>query len=69
MKAGREILVDTHGVPVCDDVWQLYAAALARFGDVPTLVEWDVDVPTLETLLAEARRADEIRGRTLAVAA
>jgi uncharacterized protein (UPF0276 family) len=68
-RAGREILIDTHGAPVCDDVWRLYAAALARFGDVPTLVEWDADLPPLPALLAEARRADDVRGRTLAVAA
>ena len=66
---GGEILVDTHGSAVCDDVWRLYAAALARFGDVPTLVEWDTDLPTLDVLLAEARRADEIRGARRAVAA
>jgi uncharacterized protein len=68
-RGGREILVDTHGAPVCADVWDLYAAALARFGDVPTLVEWDTDLPPLATLLAEARRADEIRERSLADAA
>jgi uncharacterized protein (UPF0276 family) len=67
--AGREILIDTHGAPVCDDVWRLYTAALARFGDVPTLVEWDADLPPLSALLAEAHRADEIRDRALAVAA
>jgi uncharacterized protein (UPF0276 family) len=69
VRGGREILVDTHGAPVCEDVWRLYAAALARFGDVPTLVEGDTDLPALDTLLAEAHRADEIRDRTLAVAA
>jgi hypothetical protein len=68
-RAGREILIDTHDAPVCAEVWDLYAAALARCGDVPTLVEWDADLPPLGTLLAEARRADEIRNRTLAVAA
>ena len=66
---GREILVDTHGAAVCDDVWRLYDAALARFGDVPTLVEWDADLPPLDGLLGEARRADEIRGARRAVAA
>lgn len=68
-RGGRGILIDTHAAPVCDEVWQLYAAALARFGDVPTLVEWDADLPALDTLLAEARRADAIRERARAVAA
>lgn len=66
---GRELLIDTHGAAVCTDVWQLYGSALARFGDVPTLVEWDTDLPPLATLVAEAGRADEIRGRVLAAAA
>jgi uncharacterized protein (UPF0276 family) len=36
----------------------LYERALQRFGPVPTLIEWDTDVPPLATLVAEARRAD-----------
>ena len=55
---GEEILIDTHSEPVCDAVWALYEAALARFGAVPTLIEWDSDLPPLATLLAEAARAD-----------
>jgi uncharacterized protein (UPF0276 family) len=51
------MLVDTHGAPVCEAVWALYGAALARFGPRPTLVEWDTDIPALEVLLAEAARA------------
>jgi len=42
---GQELLIDTHGTPVCDAVWNLYRAALRRFGDVPTLIEWDTDIP------------------------
>jgi uncharacterized protein len=66
---GVDLLIDTHDSPVCDEVWTLYSAALARFGDVPTLVEWDADVPPLEVLVNEAHRADEVRRRTLAAAA
>ena len=51
-------LIDTHGDRVAESVWALYDAALERFGPVPTLIEWDTDIPPLETLLAEARRAD-----------
>jgi uncharacterized protein (UPF0276 family) len=50
-------LVDTHGARVADPVWTLYETALARFGPVPTLIEWDTDVPELEVLLGEARKA------------
>ena len=57
---GRELRVDTHGRAVCDEVWALYAFALARAGAVPTLVEWDMRLPPLEALVAEAARADAI---------
>jgi uncharacterized protein (UPF0276 family) len=53
-------VIDHHGAAVAQPVWDLYRAALERFGKVPTLVEWDTDLPPLETLLAEARKADAI---------
>ena len=63
--AGHEIsgdfLIDTHGARVCEDVWTLYAEALARFGDHPTLIEWDSDIPALVVLLEEAHLADRHR--------
>ena len=52
------LLIDTHGAPVADAVWALYDEALRRFGPRATLVEWDIDIPALDTLLAEARAAD-----------
>jgi len=55
---GRALLIDDHGSRVTDEVWALYAVALERFGPLPTLIEWDTDLPPLEVLLAEARRAD-----------
>lgn len=57
---GRYI-IDTHSAPVIDEVWKLYALACERFGRVSTLVEWDDDIPPLDVLLAEARRAKAIR--------
>jgi hypothetical protein len=65
----RELLIDDHGSAVCDDVWALYEVALRRFGPVPTLIEWDTDVPPLATLLAEAARADQRLERCHAAAA
>jgi uncharacterized protein len=56
--AGRPILIDDHGSPVGHAVWALYEEALRRFGPRPTLVEWDTAIPPLDTLMAEARRAD-----------
>lgn len=52
-----EAVIDHHGAAVAPQVWQLYQAALARFGSVPTLIEWDTDVPALEVLLGEAEKA------------
>jgi uncharacterized protein (UPF0276 family) len=52
-----DALVDDHGAPVAPAVWALYEQALARFGAVPTLVEWDTGVPALPVLLAEADAA------------
>lgn len=54
------MLIDTHGAPVADDVWTLYAWALDRFGPRPTLVEWDTDIPAFEVLAGEAARAQSL---------
>ncbi len=59
-----DIAIDDHGSRVCDAVWDLYRHAVTRFGVVPTLIEWDTDVPDLDVLLDEADRA---RGHCAAV--
>ena len=69
MLEGHELLVDTHNARVCDDVWSLYAAAAVRFGRVPTLIEWDTDLPALDVLVDEAQRADRVAGDLRALAA
>jgi uncharacterized protein (UPF0276 family) len=63
------VLIDDHGSRVCDEVWELYAFALTRIGARPTLIEWDNDIPPLETLVAEAARADGIMGDVHGLAA
>lgn len=55
-----ELLIDTHGAAVSDEVWALYEYATARFGQRPTLIEWDTDIPALGVLLAEADKANRI---------
>ena len=55
---GRVILIDDHGSRVAEPVWELFAEARARFGPVPALIEWDTDIPALETLIDEAGRAE-----------
>ncbi len=55
-----DILIDNHGSRIAKPVWELHAAALRRFGVVPTLIEWDTNLPALEVLLDEVRHADEL---------
>jgi uncharacterized protein (UPF0276 family) len=54
--AGR-LLIDAHGAPVADAVWSLYRRTLARSGPVPTLIEWDNDVPDFASVVAEVSLA------------
>lgn len=53
-------LIDTHGSRVCEEVWSLYGEALRHVGTVPTLIEWDTDLPSLDVLLDEAAHANGI---------
>jgi uncharacterized protein (UPF0276 family) len=66
---GELIVVDTHDTRVCPAVWSLYERAVARFGRVPTLIEWDSSLPALDVLLDEARRAERIMEARYALAA
>ena len=63
------LLIDTHGNRVCADVWQLYREAVERCGPVPTLIEWDTDLPALAVLLDEAAIAQNILEECHALAA
>jgi uncharacterized protein len=56
----RDVLMDTHGTPVCEMVWELYGRALERFGPLPTLIEWDTDLPALDVLVAEAHKVEQL---------
>jgi uncharacterized protein (UPF0276 family) len=54
---GAPLLIDAHDRPVADIVWTIYRHALARTGPIPTLIEWDNDVPAFSVLAGEATRA------------
>jgi uncharacterized protein (UPF0276 family) len=58
-------VIDDHGSAVTADVWALYDYALQRFGPVPTLIEWDTQLPPLADLLAEADKARARQARGL----
>jgi uncharacterized protein (UPF0276 family) len=61
--AGAPLLIDTHGSPVADPVWTLYRNVISRTGPLPTLIEWDNDVPAWSVLASEARAASVILNR------
>ncbi|MGH8431038.1 MAG: multinuclear nonheme iron-dependent oxidase, partial [Solimonas sp.] len=58
--AGDRLLIDSHGAPVDNAVWSLYAQAMQLIGPTPTLIERDNDVPALDVLLAEAQHAERL---------
>lgn len=58
--AGDRLLIDAHDRPVAPGVWALYAQVLSRTGPVPTLIEWDNDVPPFDVLHAEAMAAEAL---------
>jgi uncharacterized protein len=55
-----DCVIDHHGDRVATAVWDLYRLALDRCGPLPTLVEWDTDIPALPVLLGEAAKAAEL---------
>jgi len=59
-ETGAPLLIDSHADKVADPVWALFARLIARTGPVPTLIEWDNDVPDFATLAAEAAAANAI---------
>lgn len=57
-ETGRPLLIDTHDRKVADPVWALYRSTIARTGPLPTLIEWDADIPTWDVLHQEALSAE-----------
>lgn len=63
LDGGQILRIDDHGSRVAEEVWPLYEQALALFGPVPTLIEWDTNVPALDVLVEEAARANAALSR------
>lgn len=55
-----DVLVDTHGSDILNEVWDLYEYSLQKVGPKPTLIERDTNIPTLDILLEEVKKADQI---------
>ncbi len=66
---GDTVLIDAHGSPVVDDVWDIYAEVIARTGPLPTLIERDNNLPELASLVAEAHKADHYMSQCHGLAA
>jgi uncharacterized protein (UPF0276 family) len=62
------ILIDNHGAPVSEDVWDLYRHAAGLFPNVPTLIEWDLNIPHFEVLYGESQKAQAILAEKIHVA-
>ena len=60
---GDRLIIDSHDGPVADAVWKLYEIVIARAGPLPTLIEWDSNIPEWPVLEAEAAAAQAILDR------
>ena len=57
-----KIRIDTHNNPVCDEVWGMVDAYRDKLQHIPCLIEWDADIPSLDVLMAEAKKAQQHLG-------
>jgi uncharacterized protein len=65
--AGDPLLIDSHGSPIAEAVWQLYDFTLQQLGAAPTLIERDQNIPSLATLCAEAQQAEQHLSASLSI--
>jgi uncharacterized protein len=56
----EDFLFDSHSKPVYPEVWELYQYTIESKGCIPTLIEWDEDIPEFNILLDEAKKAKAI---------
>ena len=57
------MLIDSHDRPVADAVWRLFESVVEQAGPIPTLIEWDSEIPEWPRLEAEATAAQTILDR------
>lgn len=62
---GRTLLIDAHDSPVISEVLALFDSVTARTGPLPTLIEWDNDIPEWPVLREEVRAAQSRLERAL----
>ena len=61
--ANDTVLIDSHGAPISDAVWDLYACFIAAAGPKPTLIERDENIPDFDVLMGEVAQANAVLGR------
>jgi uncharacterized protein (UPF0276 family) len=62
-RQGHPLWIDTHDSPVTGDVLNLFESVIARAGPLPTLIEWDNDIPDWPLLRAGVIAVQEHLGR------
>ena len=65
---GAPLLIDSHDRPVADAVWRLFESVVEQAGPIPTLIEWDSEIPEWPRLEAEAAAAQAILDHAAAIA-
>lgn len=60
LEDGESLLIDTHDRPVAGSVWDIYKRVVEKAGCIPTLIEWDAEIPAWPVLFEEGRRADVV---------
>lgn len=60
LSTGDNMIIDTHSDFVIQEVWDLYESTIKRVGAKPTLIEWDENIPTLQDLIGESKKAQKI---------
>ncbi|MCK5724706.1 MAG: DUF692 family protein, partial [Gammaproteobacteria bacterium] len=58
-----DYILDAHNNPVAEPVWQLYEKLIQHIPNVPTLIEWDNDIPSLQRLIEESQKAEIIANK------
>ncbi|MFT5085038.1 MAG: hypothetical protein ACI9Y1_003095 [Lentisphaeria bacterium] len=53
-------LLDAHNHPVAKPVWDLFSTYIAKHGHIPTMIEWDSDLPDFETLMSEREKIEDV---------
>ena len=55
-----ELLIDTHGGFVSDEVWKLYSWYISTYGAVSTNIEWDSNLPPWSVMKQELTKIERI---------